>query len=115
MGKKSEKQVNEKKKEEEVSRKNAGAKKPPAYDSEGRPTDTHLDAVLSEITAGLDKKHIEGDVSVECPYCGEGLEIHVTSADEGLAKSASCSVCSRVMSISVHIEEDEFQVSAYRA
>ncbi len=98
-----------------ASRKNGTPKKPAAYDSEGRPTDTHLNDVLNEITAGLDKKIIEEDVSVECPYCGEALELHVTSAEEGLAKSESCSVCSRVMSISVHVDDDELQVSAYRA
>ncbi len=91
------------------------AKRPAAYDAEGRPTNTHLDSVLSEIIAEPEKTRIEADAFVECPYCGEGFELHVTSADEGQTKVEDCLVCSRSISIFVHTEEDELHVSAYRS
>lgn len=74
-----------------------------------------LDTVLNEITAAPEKVRIEQWASVECPYCGEGFDIHVTSEDEGQNMSEDCHVCCRPISVHVHLEDDELQVSAYRS
>lgn len=113
MAKKNSKQASVKAKE--APRKAEAPKKPPAYDSEGRPTNNHLDDLLHEMTSEPEKEHLEQDAMVECPYCGEGIELHITSADEGRVRAEDCRVCSRPISVFVHVEEGELEVTASRS
>ena len=99
----------------QTPRKAGAAKKPAAYDSEGRPTDNHLDQLLKEMTKGPVKERIEQDAVVECPYCGEGFEMRVTSEDEGQSMIHDCAVCCRPIAIHVHAEDGDLHISANRS
>ncbi len=79
------------------------------------PGDTHLETVLSEVTAVPEKKHMDQMTSVQCPYCDDTFEIHITSADDGQMLEEECHACARTVTIHVHAEEDELQVTAYRS
>lgn len=79
------------------------------------PSDSRLESVLKEVTAEQEKTPIEDWVQVECPYCGEGFEVHVTSEDDGQTMDEDCRVCCRPISLHIHREEDELEVSAHRA
>ena len=74
-----------------------------------------LETVLSEVTAQPATEHLEEDVSVDCPYCGEGFEVHVTSEQDGQTKYEDCQVCCRPISLHIQLEEGELQVEAYRS
>ena len=74
-----------------------------------------LEAVLSEVTAQPEIEHLEEDLSVACPYCGEEFEVHVTSEEDGHSMYEDCEVCCRPISLHVRIEEGELQVEAYRS
>lgn len=74
-----------------------------------------LETVLSEVTAAPEQEHLEEDVAVACPYCGEEFEVHLTSEQDGQTKYEDCQVCSRSISLHIQIEEGELQVEAYRS
>lgn len=92
------------------------AAKPDAGEAkEDRKQSQQLQAVLDEMTATPATEHLEEDVAVECPYCGEGFEIHVTSESDGQNMYEDCQVCCRPVSIFIHVEDGEFQVEAARS
>lgn len=74
-----------------------------------------LESVLQEVTAKPEKTHIEQMVPVQCPYCGEEFEVHVTSEEDGQSMTEDCHVCCRPISIHVTVEDEEIQVSAFRS
>jgi hypothetical protein len=100
------------------AKKAAASKKAAAAqdeDHEGKAADKHIENVLQEMTAVPERPHVDQWSQVECPYCGENFEVHVTSEDDGANMSEDCQVCSRSISLHVHFEEDDLQVSAYRS
>ncbi|MDE2040237.1 MAG: CPXCG motif-containing cysteine-rich protein [Elusimicrobia bacterium] len=58
---------------------------------------------------------MEDWVSVDCPYCGEGIDVHVTSEQDGQSLYEDCGVCCRPVSLWISVEDDEFQVEACRS
>lgn len=74
-----------------------------------------LEAVLNEVTAQPVIEHLEEDVAVACPYCGEEFEIHVTTEQDGQSMYEDCQVCCRPISLHVQFEDGELQVEAYRS
>ncbi len=74
-----------------------------------------LEAVLNEVTAQPTTEHVEEDLSVACPYCGEEFEVHVTTEEDGQTMYEDCEVCCRPISLHVHTEEGELQIEAYRS
>jgi transcription elongation factor Elf1 len=74
-----------------------------------------LETIENEVTAKPEQEHLEEDVSVECPYCGEGFEVHITSEQDGQSIYEDCQVCSRSFSLHIQVEEGELQVEAYRS
>ncbi len=74
-----------------------------------------LETVLSEVTAQPEQEHLEEDVAVACPYCGEEFEVHLTSEQDGQTSYEDCLVCSRSISLHIQLEEGELVVEAYRA
>lgn len=93
-----------------------GKRRSAAVDDDGHESSNKaLDTVLNEMTATPEKIRIEQWASVQCPYCGEDIDVHVTSEDEGQNMSQDCHVCCRPIAIHVHLEDDELQVSAYRS
>ena len=79
------------------------------------PKDKDLDTIHNEVTAAPEKQHMEEWVSVDCPYCGEGIDVHVTSEQDGQTMYEDCGVCCRPVSVHIQIEDEEFQVEAHRS
>ena len=74
-----------------------------------------LETVLNQVTAQPEIEHVEEDLTVACPYCGEEFEVHVTSEEDGQTMYEDCEVCCRPISLHVHTEEGELQIEAYRS
>jgi len=60
-------------------------------------------------------RRVEEWAQVPCPFCGEELELLVSSDDDGQTKLEDCSVCCRPVSLHVTWEDGELQVDADRA
>lgn len=84
--------------------------------SEG-PSGQRLESILHEVTGAdtQEARRLEHWGSVQCPYCGESFEIHVEAAEDGQTMYEDCHVCCKPISIYIHVEDDQVQVSAYRA
>ena len=99
----------------------ARAKKQPVAAAAGRagrpagPADKDLDSIHNEVTAQPETQHLEEWVSVDCPYCGEGMDVHVTSEQDGQSMYEDCGVCCRPVSLHVQVEDGELQVEAHRS
>lgn len=79
------------------------------------PRDKVLETIRDEVTAQSLTQHLEDWVSVPCPYCGEDIDVHVTSEQDGQSMYEDCSVCCRPVALFVRLEEDELQVEAHRS
>lgn len=79
------------------------------------PRDSDLETIQNEIVAQTESQHLEDWVSVDCPYCGEGIDVHVTSEQDGQSLYEDCGVCCRPVSLWISVEDDEFQVEACRS
>lgn len=96
-------------------------KQPAAAAAPGRagrpagPADKDLETIHNEMTAQPETQHLEEWVSVDCPYCGEGMDVHVTSEQDGQSMYEDCGVCCRPVSLHVQVEDGELQVEAHRS
>ncbi|MGN6226960.1 CPXCG motif-containing cysteine-rich protein [Dyella sp.] len=45
-------------------------------------------------------------VLIDCPYCGEAIEIYVEPAEESHRYVEDCSVCCRPITIAVQVDPD---------
>jgi len=87
-----------------------------AEDKEEKAYTKNLDTVLKEMTTvEPEKAHFEQTVQVQCPYCGEVFEIHLTSEEVGQTMTEDCSVCCKPISLHVQLEDDELQVNTHRS
>ena len=77
--------------------------------------DGKLESVLKEVTADGNHERLEDWLSLECPYCGESFEVHVTSEQDGQSLVEDCAVCCRPVQLLVEIQEGEIQVDAQRS
>ncbi len=78
-------------------------------------SDGKLESVLKEVTADSDRERFEDWLSLECPYCGESFEVHVTSEQDGQSLIEDCAVCCRPVQLLVEIQDGEIQVDAQRS
>ena len=95
------------------SRKPAAA--PARASRQTGPRDKDLEIIQKEITAVPATQHLEDWVHVPCPYCGETLDVHVTSEQDGQTLYEDCSVCCRPVSLLIQVEDEELQVEAQRS
>ena len=49
---------------------------------------------------------------IQCPYCGESIEILVDASAGAQRYIEDCQVCCRPISIAVSVEDDQWQVHA---
>jgi hypothetical protein len=92
--------------------------KKPAAAAPGRqagPKDKDLETIHNEVVAKTEVEHIEDWVGVDCPYCGEGIDVHVNSEQDGQTMFEDCGVCCRPVQLHIHVEEGELQVEAHRS
>lgn len=72
-----------------------------------------MQTVHDEVTASPEE-HLEDDVSIECPFCGEFFDVHVTAEKDGQTIYETCDMCSRSVSVHVEVQDGEFNVEAQR-
>lgn len=90
----------------------AKAKKPKKAAHEPHP-DAHehrtaervMETVLKEQSVEASVERLDQWVTIECPHCGEGTELHVIAEMDGQSIDQDCTVCCR--SFVAHIEIDE--------
>ena len=117
--------------------KSKGSKKAPAKKKTARPAnggsarkekvpahldhagDDHVDmqSVLREVHGNPEDKkpQVEHWEMVECPYCGEGFEIHFEAAEDGQTMYEDCRVCCKPISLHIQVEDEDVHVSIARA
>lgn len=54
-------------------------------------------------------------VEVECPYCGDTLDVRVSTDEEGQSLVQNCQVCCKPVQLSVEVDEGEVEVFASRS
>ena len=54
------------------------------------------------------------DVQIQCPYCGESVDIIIDGSQEQQNYIEDCSVCCRPMELSVTVMDDEVSITAKR-
>ena len=94
-------------------KKSVGAAAAPA--APAGPKDKDLDTIQTQVTATPETEHLEDWVSVDCPYCAEGMDVHVTSEQDGQTMYEDCGVCCRPVQLHIQVEEGELQVEAHRS
>lgn len=81
--------------------------------------ENHVDmqSVLHEIHGNPDdkKQRVEHWETVECPYCGEGFEIHIEAAEDGQTMYEDCRVCCKPISLHVQVEDEDVHIGVARA
>ncbi len=94
------------------------AKKPSEDHEEARERHTAekvMQTVLAEHKTELETKRLDQWVSIECPHCGEGTELHVIADMDGQSVDQDCAVCCRPFVAHVEIDEDEAHVGVEAA
>ena len=74
-----------------------------------------LDTILNEVALASEKKPREHWEQIQCPYCGENFEVHLDSVEDGQTMYQDCQVCCKPISLHIQVDEEEVNVSAYRA
>ncbi|MBI4385799.1 MAG: CPXCG motif-containing cysteine-rich protein [Elusimicrobia bacterium] len=73
-----------------------------------------LKSVLDEISGAKQRRRLNQWTSVQCPYCGENFEVHVDVAEEDQVLQEDCQICCRPVELSVHVEDEDLQISISR-
>lgn len=103
--------------------KPAKAKKPakkPAHDDhldphERKTAEKVMETVLKEHHVEATTERIDQWVTIECPHCGEGTELHVIADMDGQSIDQDCTVCCRSFVAHVEIDEGEAHVGVEAA
>jgi hypothetical protein len=95
--------------------KKSEASAPTGPGRQAGPRDKDLETIHSEMTAQPQTQHLEEWVSVDCPFCAETMEVHVTSEQDGQTTYEDCGVCCRPVSLHIQVEDGEFHVEAHRS
>src|SRR5271170_2642898 len=105
-----------------IAPRRSPARKSAAARASGRregPSGARLESILNEVTGQdarqVEERKLEHWGAVQCPYCGESFEIHVEAAEDGQTMYEDCHVCCKPVSVYIHVEDNEVQISAYRS
>lgn len=79
------------------------------------PESVDMHSILTEVQGVANKKHLEHWEPIECPYCGEGIEVHIDSAEDGQTMYQDCNVCCKPISLHVEVEDEDVHISVGRA
>jgi transcription elongation GreA/GreB family factor len=94
------------------------AKKPAEDHAEARERSTAdkvMQTVLAEHKAESEVVRLDQWVSIECPHCGEGTELHVIAEMDGQSIDQDCTVCCRPFVAHIEIDEGEAHVGVEAA
>lgn len=74
-----------------------------------------METVLKEHSVEIATERLDQWVAIECPYCGEGTELHVIADMDGQSIDQDCTVCCRAFVAHVEIDEGEAHVGVEAA
>lgn len=74
-----------------------------------------METVLKEQHAEASTERLDQWVTIECPHCGEGTELHVIADMDGQTIDQDCGVCARSFVAHVEIDEGEVHVGTEAA
>ena len=74
-----------------------------------------MEAVLAESKVEAETPRLDVWVSIECPHCDEGAELHVISEMDGQSIDQNCTVCCRSFVAHIEIEDGEANVGVEAA
>lgn len=100
----------------------AKAKKPkkavtkaPADVHEHRAAEQIMETVLKEQSLEASAERLDQWITIECPHCAEGSELHVISDMDGQSIDQDCTVCCRAYVAHIEIDEGEAHVGVEAA
>lgn len=74
-----------------------------------------METVLKEQSVEASIERLDQWVTLECPHCGEGTELHVIADMDGQSIDQDCTVCCRSFVAHVEIDEGEAHVGVEAA
>ena len=74
-----------------------------------------METVLKEHTIEVATERLDQWVTIECPHCGEGSELHVIADMDGQSIDQDCTVCCRAFVAHIEIDEGEAHVGVEAA
>ncbi len=92
-------------------------KKPAAdhHDHEHKTAERVMETVLKEQSVEATAERLDQWVTIECPHCGEGTELHVIADMDGQSIDQDCTVCCRSFVAHIEIDEGEAHVGVEAA
>lgn len=82
---------------------------------ERRTAERVMETVLNEQRVEATTERLDQWVTIECPHCGEGTELHVIADMDGQSLDQDCSVCCRAFVAHIEIDEGEAHVGVEAA
>ena len=82
---------------------------------ESKTAEKVMETVLKEHTIEASTERLDQWVTIECPHCGEGSELHVIADMDGQSIDQDCTVCCRSFVAHVEIDEGEAHVGVEAA
>ena len=74
-----------------------------------------METVLKEQSVEAAAERLDQWVTIECPHCGEGTELHVIADMDGNSIDQDCTVCCRSFVAHIEIDEGEAHVGVEAA
>ena len=69
-----------------------------------------METVLKEQSVEASTERLDQWVTIECPHCGEGTELHVIADMDGQSIDQDCTVCCRAFVAHIEIDDGEAHV-----
>ncbi len=95
------------------SKKGAPDHHPDAH--EHKTAERVMETVLKEQSVEALAERLDQWVTLECPHCGEGTELHVIADMDGQSIDQDCTVCCRAFVAHIEIDEGEAHVGVEAA
>ncbi len=74
-----------------------------------------METVLKEQSVEATAERLDQWVTIECPHCAEGTELHVIADMDGQSIDQDCTVCCRSFVAHIEIDEGEAHVGVEAA
>ncbi|PIR16828.1 MAG: hypothetical protein COV48_09330 [Elusimicrobia bacterium CG11_big_fil_rev_8_21_14_0_20_64_6] len=82
---------------------------------EHRAAEQIMETVLKEQSLEASAERLDQWITIECPHCSEGSELHVISDMDGQSIDQDCTVCCRAYVAHIEIDEGEAHVGVEAA
>lgn len=92
-----------------------GASVPHADASEHKTAERIMETVLKEQSVEASTERLDQWITIECPHCAEGSELHVIADMDGQSIDQDCTVCCRAYVAHIEIDDGEAHVGVEAA